>query len=176
MSGSAPETHSDFHRLLVAVDESEASRRAVSYVARFIGSRTDYVVFLVNVLPPVPVRLIEHGGGELAEGKAAEERMAAARRKWVEEKKQKADPVLAAMRDELQRQGLEPDRVRTLVHPSEMIESVAQGLLQTAEENEIHTIVVGRNSLSWIREVMHRHVGEDLVRKSHEGLTVWVVH
>ena len=56
-----------------------------------------------------------------------------------------------------------------------MIESVAEGILDTARKNDIHTVVVGRAALPWFKEMLHRHVGNELVAKAAGDLTVWVV-
>src|SRR6266566_2771117 len=51
-------------RLLVVLDDSVASRRAVKYVAKFVGKRRAFRICLVHVLPPLPPELLEHGGSE----------------------------------------------------------------------------------------------------------------
>jgi hypothetical protein len=51
-------------RLLVVLDDSVASRRAVKYVGKFVGKRRGFRVCLVQVLPPLPPELQEHGGSE----------------------------------------------------------------------------------------------------------------
>ena len=51
-------------RILVAVDDSKASMRAVSYVASIIQARRKYAVCLLHVLRPLPPELMEFGGSE----------------------------------------------------------------------------------------------------------------
>jgi hypothetical protein len=50
--------------LLVVIDESRASERAVSYVAHIIEGRKGFRVCLAHTLPELPASLIEHGGAE----------------------------------------------------------------------------------------------------------------
>jgi nucleotide-binding universal stress UspA family protein len=51
-------------RLLLALDGSDASRRAVKYVAKFVARRKGFRICLVHVLGPLPPELLEHGGSE----------------------------------------------------------------------------------------------------------------
>lgn len=49
---------------LIAIDDSDASRRAVKYVSKFVGRRKGFRICLVHVLRPLPPALLEHGGSE----------------------------------------------------------------------------------------------------------------
>ena len=51
-------------RILLAVDESENSRRVIQYVGSLWARRSDVVVTLFHVLKPMPRGLLEHGGSE----------------------------------------------------------------------------------------------------------------
>ena len=51
-------------RILVAVDESENSHRAVQYVGALLRRTPDVAVTLFHVLKPMPRELLEHGGSE----------------------------------------------------------------------------------------------------------------
>jgi hypothetical protein len=50
------------HHMLLAVDDSEASHKAVSYVARVVGDSPRFRIRLLHVLPSIPTGLLEHGG------------------------------------------------------------------------------------------------------------------
>src|ERR1700720_426593 len=50
--------------LLVILDDSAASKRAVKYVGKIVGKRKGIRIFLLHVLPPLPPELVEHGGAE----------------------------------------------------------------------------------------------------------------
>src|SRR6478735_161376 len=51
-------------RILVAVDESENSNRAVKYVGSLLRETPKTAVTLFHVLKPMPRGLLEHGGSE----------------------------------------------------------------------------------------------------------------
>ena len=51
-------------RILLAVDESDNSRRVVQYVGSLLSRTPDAVITLFHVLKPMPRRFLEHGGSE----------------------------------------------------------------------------------------------------------------
>ncbi len=51
-------------KLLLVVDESRSSKRAVTYVARTIGRRRGFQLCLAHLLLPIPPALLEFGGAE----------------------------------------------------------------------------------------------------------------
>ncbi|HEY1266037.1 MAG TPA: universal stress protein, partial [Candidatus Binatia bacterium] len=51
-------------RILVVVDDSKASMRAVEYVADIIKGKRDFTICLLRVLGPLPLELTEFGGAE----------------------------------------------------------------------------------------------------------------
>ena len=53
-------------------------------------------------------------------------------------------------------------------------EDLVNDILQAGRKDGCSTIVVGRESFSWLKEMFHHHVADELVRKAH-GLTIWVV-
>jgi hypothetical protein len=48
--------------IFISVDGSSSSEKAVAYVGRFISRRAQLRLCLLNVLPPVPPRVLEFGG------------------------------------------------------------------------------------------------------------------
>ncbi len=51
-------------RILIAVDGSEHSARALHYVGMLLRDTCDVQVTLFHVLKPMPRELLEHGGSE----------------------------------------------------------------------------------------------------------------
>jgi hypothetical protein len=51
-------------RILLAVDESENSRRVARYVGSLLRQTPDVALALFHVLKPMPRELLEHGGSE----------------------------------------------------------------------------------------------------------------
>ena len=53
-------------------------------------------------------------------------------------------------------------------------EAVVTNILEAARANQCGTVVVGRDSFSWLQELFQHHVGEELVRRG-QGFAIWVV-
>lgn len=133
-------------RILLAVDESPASERAVAYVAEMSAGRPEQYVHLVHVTAP---------------GEPASE---------TEASKQ----LLSAMQAQLVAAGIQDDHVDKgmLTVPNQ--EDFVDALLDAARDQSCDTIVVGRTSLPWYREAFHHHPADELVRRA-KGFTLWVV-
>ena len=63
-------------RLLVVVDESPATKRALEYVAQVAFRRRDFRVCLAHTLPSPPPELVELRGAE-------KNRLGAYKRRWI---------------------------------------------------------------------------------------------
>lgn len=133
-------------RILLTVDDSQASARSVEYVSTMLAGTADRYVHLIHVLPP------------LAPASAD----AAARN------------LLGAMREQLMAAGMPGDQVDTGILAIPTMGELAEGLLDVARDQQCGTIVVGRNSLPWLREAFHHHPADELVKKA-QGFTLWVV-
>jgi hypothetical protein len=93
-------------RLLVVFDDSVASRRAVKYVGKFVGKRRGFRICLVQVLPPLPPELQEHGGSEDAAKEARlEAHLKAEQHHWISAAKKTAQKGLDQARATLRKAG-----------------------------------------------------------------------
>ena len=80
--------------ILIAVDDSEASYRAVTYVGSIIGGREDCHVCLLHASPPLPRELLEFGGSSDPQQEEQEEaRLKAEQARWIEAVTQAAEPI-----------------------------------------------------------------------------------
>ena len=60
-----PRENNLLSRILVAVDGSEHSARALRYVGTLLRDTRDVQITLFHVLKPMPRELLEHGGSEV---------------------------------------------------------------------------------------------------------------
>ena len=160
-----------YHNLLIAVDDSEATARAVTYVASIVGRHRDVHLHLLHVAPILP-EFLEFGGSEnpqVEENREAE--LATSRLSYLEDL---AQAVFAQAQATLDRAGVSARVVKTHFLTTVNGQDVIQNLLEAAQTNACDTIVVGRQSHSWLREVVRHHVADELVRQG-EGFTIWVV-
>ena len=162
-------------RILVAVDDSKASMRAVSYVASIIQARRKYAVCLLHVLRPLPPELMEFGGPEdPQEEEKLEKKLKDKREQWIEKAKTQAIPMLKKAKSAFKKAGIPVNAVKTEFWIGINGEDVAGDILDAGRLNKCKTVVVGRKSFSWLKEVFSHHVADELIRKAHD-LTVWVV-
>jgi nucleotide-binding universal stress UspA family protein len=160
-----------YHNLLIAVDDSEATARAVTYVAAIVGRHRDVRLHLFHVAPIVPACL-ELGGSEDVQVEANRKAERATSR--LDFLADLARAVFAQAQAILDRVGVPASAVNTHVLTTINGEDVIQNLLEAAQTHACDTIVVGRQSHSWLRELVQGHVADELVRQG-EGLTIWVV-
>ena len=118
--------------LLVAVDGSENSRRAVSFVADFFGG---YPVFRVTLLHIILEPAAGHFGDE------------AERHQWVAEREAQAHATLAGYCRLLSEGGVPEGQIDVLVEAVQA-PSIADAILGVQEWLQGCTIVVGRRGLS----------------------------
>src|ERR1035441_5670316 len=100
-------TQSKNENLMVIVDESPATRRAVDYVIRMIGCQRGFHVYLLHLLPPLPAELLEFGGAEdPQEERKLQAELHRDQQTWIASVKDPAKPVLSYAIDALRQAGL----------------------------------------------------------------------
>ncbi len=162
-------------RILIVLDDSEASMRAVRYAAKFVRRRKRFSICLVHVLPPLPPALREHGGSS---DSAEERRLDLALRKeqdcWIAATKKSAQNSLDQAEKILKKAGVPKSAVRPLFCDPGEPEETADTLLRMANECQCRTVVVGRQSVSWLHELFSQDISEELLQRG-KGFCVWAV-
>lgn len=163
------------HKLLIAIDNSEASHQAVNYVAAMIGGRRGFHIDLFHVLPSFPPSLLEHGGSENPD---VEEQIEAEMRhkqgEWLEQAKHDAQPILDQAKAILHDARVPVRAISTHFYAPIGGENLVSNILQAAQDNQCDTIVVGRETVAGLQRVLHHHVADDLIRRG-DHRTIWVV-
>jgi nucleotide-binding universal stress UspA family protein len=162
------------NKILIAVDETDASLRAVRYVARMMGGRKGLHVRLFHVLPPIPPKLLEYGG---TEDPRKEQQLGAQLRgeqaDWIDRAKDSAKASLDAALVVLIDHGLLAENTSIGFSSSIHKPDVAREVLEAAQAWGCGTIVTGRSCLPWTHEMFHKHVSEELIQRA-KGFSVWV--
>ncbi len=162
-------------RILIAIDDSEASDRAVAYVGRVIGGKRGFKVRLTHVLPPIPPQLLEVGGSENPE---LERQMEAdvhdAQAKWLEAAEKEAESLFKRAKTILRRARILMRDVELQCCTSVSGEGVVSNILDDAQQHTCGTVVVGREIFSGWQKRFNHHVGDELIRKAQD-FTIWVV-
>ncbi len=159
--------------ILLVLDESEASTRAVAYLGRLVGRRRGFRVCVAYVLPELPSGLLEHGG---ATDPRTEERLAASlraqQRRWIAARKREARGSLDAATTSLRRAGLSPSALSTRFCGPAGTAGAADEILALAAANRCGTVVVGRRRLSWFGHLFTENLREELVRRAGR-IAIW---
>ena len=122
--------------LLVAVDASANSKRAVMYLADFFGDDKDVFVTILSVIP------------EPSEDYFTTDEE---REKWLAKKEAEMNDVLAGYKEILQGAGFQEDQidVRLIVR---QCESIGDAIIEEQEKLRCCIVVVGRRGISHSEE------------------------
>jgi nucleotide-binding universal stress UspA family protein len=154
-------------KLLVVVDESRATKRALEYVAQVASRRRDFRVCLAHALPPPPPEQVEFRGAEKT-------RLRAYKRRWIAVLEMTEQRALDRANAVLRRGGFAAGAIEA--HYCNLVDAsrATQEILSLARARKCDTVVIGRESLSWLGELVHGDPAEELVRQG-KGFTIWVV-
>lgn len=161
--------------LMVIVDESPATRRAVDYVIRMIGCQRGFHVYLLHLLPPLPAELLEFGGAEdPREERKLQAELHREQHDWIAAVKEPARPALSYAIAALRDAGLFTYEIELASSDPWDDRDATVAILNQAREKHCHTIVVGNESHSWFRGLAGARLTDRLLRNANE-ITIWVV-
>ncbi len=154
-------------KLLVVVDESAATRKALQYVAEMAAGRPNFRVCLAHSLLPPPSQLVELRGAEKG-------RIQAYKSRWIEATEMTEQRALERANAILRQGGLARGAVEA--HYCYLVDGsgATKEILKLAEMRKCDTVVIARKSLSWLGELIHGGPAEEFVRQG-KGFTIWVV-
>lgn len=136
--------------LLLAVEESEDSRRAVMYVADFFGGYRDLFVTMLSILPEPPRDLFP-----------TDEQ----RRQWVDERKRAREAAFADYRKILVGGGLRDERIAARLVLRNYT-SLADAILEEQEQLHCCIIAVGRRGLSHHEEFLFGSTSNSVLHRA----------
>jgi nucleotide-binding universal stress UspA family protein len=143
---------------LIAVDESESSKRAVLYVADIVGGFPGFAVTLLTIIPEPEKDFFD-----------SEEEKAA----WAKEKLDAANRLLNNYQEIMVQAGFPPEKVRIRSCVGEE-RSMSEAILDTRCDLSCCTVVVGRHHKSKAEEFLLGSTSTRLIREA-KNCAVWVV-
>jgi len=143
---------------LIAVDDSESSKRAVMYVADIIGGFPGFSVTLLSIIPEPEDDFFDSEAERIA---------------WTKEKLETANILLDHYRTILVQVGFLPEKVRIRSCVGED-KSLADIILETRCDLTCCTVVVGRHHKSKAEEFLFGSMSSKLVHDA-KNCAVWVV-
>jgi len=148
-------------KMLLGVDRSESSRKAVEYSAPFLADSGAEVTLCHVVRAFLPT----FGPDFIGAGGAMPESL-------VERLKEDIDRMFDSYKNVLERAGVRLEKISTVCKMGSY--SRAADLLNTAREGGYGTIVMGRRGISAVREFLMGRVTSKVLNGA-EGLAVWVI-
>jgi nucleotide-binding universal stress UspA family protein len=145
-------------QILLAVDTSDNSRRAVEYVAEMLGGHPGFTITLLHVINPPEEDFFP----------SPEEQV-----RWLSNYQEKIDKLMAGYRQSLIDSGFEQKDVliRTTLR---YCPSMAECILSERDDQAYGTIVVGRQGISRSEAFLFGSVSNKIVNHAR-NCTVWVV-
>jgi len=144
--------------LLVAIDQSDSSRRAVLYVADFLGGFSGFRVTLLSIIPEPEEDFFDSDGEQAA---------------WIRDKREEANKMLENYRQVLIQSGFDPDKVRIRPCVGD-VKSLSEAILDTRCDLTCCTVVVGRHHKTKAEEFLFGSTSNKLIHEA-KNCAVWVV-
>ena len=171
-----PEQAGDHHisakSILIAVDDSDESARALHYVGSLLRDIRDVKVTLFHVLNPMPRELMEHGGSENPETENhLGEQLRKDQEEWLRAEGTLEYPILITAMERLGQTGFPLDRVRLKVGHER---DIADSIMDEAKAGGYGTVVATRHRTTGKKRLFGSTITDRLVRDL-PGVAVWVL-
>jgi len=156
-------------RILVAIDDSDGSWRAVDYVGRQFSGVNDLKITLFHVLVGLPPQFWDDGHFLTEEEKAARKIVI---EKWLSNQKYILEPLFKRAIEILTALGIRREQIE-IKSVSESIDVIAQCILAEAKAGGYQTLVVGRCG----RSIRHFLLGStaSTIINAGAGIAIYVV-
>ena len=156
-------------KILLAIDSSPCSSRAVAYCGKQFAGLPDLSVALFHVLPNLPPRFWDDGHILSEQEKEAREKVVA---RWLENRKLAAEPMFRAAMEELEQSGIRPEQMeRKIIYDST---DVTTSILEEARDGGYLTLVLGRCGPSGVGERLLGSTTSRIIQQG-AGLAICVV-
>ena len=154
-------THSEktFNKnILIAVDDSENARRAVSYVSQLLADLKGFKILILHVINQPEEDYFS---------------TSAEKESWLSANQLKVDVMLEDYRQILICEGFDPDDI-SVRSTLQYCPSLSECILAEQDKTQYSTIVVGRQGLSRSEEFLFGSISSKIVTHAR-NCTVWVV-
>jgi nucleotide-binding universal stress UspA family protein len=149
---------------LVAIDEFDHSQPLISYVSALTAGSEHFHVHLFHTGDPLSPDLLESTGAEDPEVEVrVEQNQERAQDRWVAKMRADTERQFAAQISQLSKARIPQQNILTHFVLLNQRDDLLKEIIDTARENNCGTIIVGRESYSWLRELFQPHVGEKLI-------------
>ena len=144
--------------ILLSLDESENSRRALVYTADILGGSPGFRATLLHIIPEPPEDYFENDKEK---------------NEWFEKESSRAENFLNTCKNLLLDSGFENSQIETLVEIRKCI-TVADCIMEVQKRLDCCTIIVGRRGISKKEEFIFGSTSSKLLH-SQKNCAIWVV-
>jgi nucleotide-binding universal stress UspA family protein len=163
-------------KVLIAIDDSDVSRKAVAFAARILGRRVDkdVEITLFHVVESLPEYILARsyqGGAGSAFRQVAEE--------WAESNRTNGERLLTEQRQALVTAGFPTAQLHTKMiekegRPESRRVITALAIIEEMKGGGYDIVVIGRRGASAAIETFLGSVAEKIAREA-QGCTLWIV-
>jgi len=159
------------HNVLIAVDGSRNSLRAVEYAGRVFAPNPEARLVLFHILPAISRMNLDKKEVKTIDTRKAE-RPDLAGLYWRLEDEKRIGKFFGEAAEVLTQAGVQPEQIKSKF--SVRKGEIADAILEEVELGHYETLVLGRRGLSRVREFFMGSVSTELVREAR-GCAVCVV-
>jgi nucleotide-binding universal stress UspA family protein len=162
------------HKILVAVDGSDASEHALEYAARMARDLKDARITLFHVGEPIPVNVMEYD--KLPGAGTWEEKLERHREEVEQYERQEAREdaeLFRYLKHRAEQIGFDPEQIDTKFAAD--VQNVPTEILMEAERGGYEAICLGHMGRASVKEFFTGSVSEQILRHA-KGCAVWLVH
>ncbi len=158
--------------LLIAVDDSNATARALQYVGTLLRETPSVAVTLFHVLNPMPRELMEHGGSENPDMEhQLGEQLRKDQQEWMQAEETLEYPILERARGRLSETGFPTDRVvLKLGYAGDLVDTI----LDEVRAGGYGTLVITKHGQPDAAHLFSHNIAERLSRDL-SGVALWII-
>jgi nucleotide-binding universal stress UspA family protein len=162
-------------KLLVLVDDTPPSERALRYVSQVLRGTTGFTIVLLHMLGPLPARLKESRGAETPRDEDdVEAELGRRHDQFLRKASAETRPLLQKAKAILMSAGVPAQAIQQECAELANSEDFVADILREAHERGCATVVIGRKSFTGLKEFFADHAADDLIQAG-QGLAFWVV-
>ena len=159
------------HNVLIAVDGSQNSRRAVAYAGIVFSPNPRARLVLFQILPAISRMILDKEEIKIVDSRKME-RPDLSGLYWRTEDEDKMNKFFAEAKDLLIQAGVKSEQIKSKFAVKKL--EIAEAILEEAELGKYDTLILGRRGLSRVREFFLGSTSTKVVREAR-GCAVCVV-
>jgi nucleotide-binding universal stress UspA family protein len=156
-------------KILIAVDDSEGSFKAVDFVGRQFAGVSDLKITILHVIPNLPAPLWDDGHILTDEERDARNKVID---KWLENQKLKLDPMFGRATEILTKRGIDKGQIDTRTVADTL--DVAGSILHEVKDGDYQMLAIGRHGYSKAERLIMGSVATAVINRG-SGMAICVI-